>query len=274
MNRLRGIWVAIFRLCCVAICRLIPYPLGLRIMAQKEMEEAGRLTGKRSRVGSGTGTQGGGSAASASGEMAQGNLHRQMGNLPAEVGMGEFKQPLLGAAIQGIGILANEMMHLKGMLVRAYVGPKDWEYALQGKAAAQVYSSHCKEAAGTGKRVGDCKNYVAVALTMVAQADGKVDAEIKRTLEETLGQKVRNVEREMVFSKAGDVAGLVGYCKVTVSKARCYVNVQGKGPEGVKWADALDKALMLRGERTEDVEAPGPVFKELKSALRQMRVQT
>ena len=241
-------------------------------MAQKEMEEAGRMTGKRSRVGSGTGTQGGGSAASASGEMAQGSFHRQVGNLPAEVGVGEFKQPLLGAAIQGIGILANEVMHLKGMLVRSYVGPKDWEYALRGKEAAQVYSSHCKEAAGTGRRVGDCKNYVAVALTMVALADGKLDEKSKRDLEETLGQKVRNVEREMVFSKAGDVAGVVGYCKVTVAKARCYVNVQGKGQEGMKWADALHSALMIRGERTEDIEPPGPVFKDLKQALRQMRV--
>ena len=89
---------------------------------------------------------------------------------------------------------------------------------------------------------------------------------------EDFGTQGGEWEREYVFSQAGDVAGLVGYCKVTVAKARCYVNVQGKGQEGMQWADALDKALMLRGERTEDVEAPGPVFKELKHALRQMRV--
>ena len=76
---------------------------------------------------------------------------------------------------------------------------------------------------------------------------------------------------EWTFQKAGELAGVIGYCKVTVTKKVSYVNIAGKDREGEEWVEAMDKALLIMGRRQMDVEAPGPVFKELKMALRSAR---
>ena len=88
-----------------------------------------------------------------------------------------------------------------------------------------------------------------------------------------IGSKVKNEAGEVTFTKARELAGIVGYAQAVIGKKACYINVSGKGREGEQLMDVLDQVLLLQGSRQQDVEPPLPVFKELKEALRASREQ-
>ena len=201
------------------------------------------------------------------------NMRAVKAALPEMVGSGEWAQTTEMAMIQGMVGLAQEVQVLKGMLVRSYEGPADWIYVTKAKNAMKVYAKHCRDARGKGVQVGDCKNYVMIGMYLAYLEDPRVTAEQKQEADRLILAKVAGADGKATFEKAKNLAEMTGYAKVAAGTKKSYVNLEGRGKDGEMWAQMLEEALLQEGTRQWDEGAPEPVFKELKTALREMRAK-
>ena len=208
--------------------------------------------------------------AESGGGRARTDMAAAFGKAPATIGEGDYQQPIVGAMLQGMTYLAEDVKELRGINIQSYEGPASWNYAVRAKQAQVLYGEHCRKAKGSGVVVGDVENYAFVGLMDVMVGDARVSDEVKKVIKEHIAQKVM-VNGEPSMEKSKEVAEYVGACKATVTKSKSFIDVNLRGQAGLTILAELDRILRLDGKRQWDPTPSKPVFKGLKSAMQEMR---
>ena len=115
------------------------------------------------------------------------------------------------------------------------------------------------------------KNYVFLGLYLAHQADKDAGAEEKEAMEELVGKKIRNTERQLDISMVKNLAPLVSHCQVARSKKKGFLNILLRGEEGLKIKTFWDKAFLREGTRQWDPTVGKPIHKDIKLGLEEAR---
>ena len=98
--------------------------------------------------------------------------------------------------------LAMDVADLKGVVYHAWEGPAEWAYVEKGVEYKKHYSERCREARGTGTRLGHMKNYIAFGMYLAYRGDREAPPEDRKRMGDLVGARVRDTEGKMDLMNA------------------------------------------------------------------------
>ena len=251
---------------------LLLLPLGGLVLAAMAHEEM-RGLGKKRTLGGGrwqetAGEPRPGEPRSASGSQGT-SVSEILGDLPTTLGSGTHEKPVLEALMLGVRDLSMEVQEMKAVVVESWEIPMDCNYVTKGIELKDQYINYCRQMKGKGEDLGHMKNYVFLGLYIAAKMDG-LDPQQTEAMETIVGKRVRDQEGVLDASKAPMIAHLVGYCQVSKSKKKGFVNIHLRGTEGEEVMTILRNKWAKIGRQQFDPTTGKPVHRDIKEGIQEM----
>ena len=155
------------------------------------------------------------------------------------------------------------------MVVESWEIPLASNYVSKGMELKDQYIGYCRQMKGKGEDLGHMKNYVFLGLYIAAKMDG-LDTQQAETMETIIGKRVRDNEGTLDASKAPMIAHLVGFCQVSKSKKKGFVNIQLRGTEGEEVLTILRSKWARIGKQQFDPTSGKPVHRDIKEGIQEM----
>ena len=201
----------------------------------------------------------------------QGAVREILGDAPTVLGRGEHERPILEAVLLGLQDLNLEVQEVKAMHVLSWELPRDSLYVAMGIEYKDLYIEKCREVKGQGIDLGHQKNYVFLGLYMAAKKAGTLSAESLQVLRDEIGNKIKNSEGKPDLGNAQKIAHLVGFCQVSRSRKKGFVNVYLRGRAGERVMEILGKEWDKIGKAQWDPQSGKPIHKDVKDGVLEMK---
>jgi hypothetical protein len=200
------------------------------------------------------------------------DLEEKMEQLSANIGEGNYQQPLLTALAQSVTTNARDIANLQAVVTKNYEISPNSNYIQYPKDCMKTFGEHCRNLRGKTTNTGHPKNYALIGLVAAMMEDEEATAEEKELANKLVFDKVINSNKDVNLQLAKEVQHVCSFCQVVQTPKKGFINIAVfPGPDNELLMKAFDRIFMKIGTRQWDPPPPKPVNKDIRKWISDQR---